>query len=174
MTKRNPFVSKIFIKVKEIIKTNINVSRSITVRCSKEKAFNFHADINNISKVLPPFLKLKINKLTWPFAVGAKAEIAFFLFGFLPLFVWKLKLVEFKAKSHFVDTEDSGFLKTFEHHHEFFEVEGLEEQSTIKDTIKISSGNGVLNILFDRLFLQPIVTIFLISKLNDTKRFLES
>lgn len=160
--------------MKKIIKNNIEVSRNISVRCSKEKAFNFHADINNISKVLPPFLKLKINKLSWPFNVGAEAELAFFLLGFLPLFVWKLKLIEFEANSHFVDIENSGLFQTFEHYHEFFEVEDLEGQSTIKDTIKLSSGEAFFNKFFDRFLLQPMVNVFLIFKLKDTKRFLES
>ncbi|MDX1920979.1 MAG: hypothetical protein SFU25_09635 [Candidatus Caenarcaniphilales bacterium] len=152
---------------------NIEVQKSILVNTSVTQAFSFHADINNISKVLPPFFKIKINKLDWPFQTGSEAELVFFLFGFLPFFVWKLKMLDFKVNYYFIDGESSGFFKFFEHKHEFIQSSNNIDQCEIRDTVKLSTGEGFINKLFDRLVLQPMVFLFLTFKLHDTKRFLE-
>jgi ligand-binding SRPBCC domain-containing protein len=159
-------------------KTHLVATQEITVNCCLEEAFSFHADVSNIAKVVPSFIKIKITKLDWPFIKGAKAELSFLLFGFLPLSNWKLHILEFESNSYFIDSEESGLFSKFEHRHGF---ERLNKNSCLlTDTIYfqgIFCGifyklNPWLGELVDQNIIKPLLNGFLASKLQSTKTYL--
>ncbi len=137
-----------------------SIKDSITVNCSVATAFAFHKDVNNLGKVLPPFLKFQITKLTWPVELGSEHEFIFKLFGLLPVLKWQGRFVGFNPPHSFTDREIGGIFKHFEHTHKFIEESG---QTVIEDTIEVDN-NPIYKIVF-RLFLKL--------KLASTKAYLE-
>jgi ligand-binding SRPBCC domain-containing protein len=156
----------------ELMQANYQVSHKITVNVSQEVAFAFHADVNNIEKVLPSFLSIKVQKLVWPVGVGSEAVLQFRLFNLVPLFSWKLQFTQWNPLNEFIDRELGGFFKVFLHLHKFTQADAFCE---LTDTITYQScALPFLRPLIDGFIFKLVLKTFLISKLQSTKRYLES
>ncbi|HEY9886522.1 MAG TPA: hypothetical protein V6C96_04600 [Vampirovibrionales bacterium] len=147
----------------------LSIKAEQEVNTSVEEAFYFHADINNLTKVVPPFIKLQIEKMDWPFEEGAHAELSLKLFGVLQILYWKLKLTEYNAPNFFVDEETGGIFESFKHKHEFIKIEGESNKCLLKDSLSYAP-KGWMKVFY----LIPFVPQVLLKvKLLITKSVLE-
>ncbi len=150
-----------------LLNTMLQVSQTIQINASTEEVFDFHADLNNISSIIPSFIKIQIEKLEWPFEKNAEAILSFSFFGLIKLFDWRLKLTEYQKPNYFIDQEIGGLFKFFAHKHEF--IFESPQSTLVCDTISYK----VLPYLDPSLF-KWVFKIFLQSKLKNTKKFIES
>jgi ligand-binding SRPBCC domain-containing protein len=151
------------------MQNQIQITERIEVNCSREASYAFHADVTNLAKVLPFFMSVKFEKLTWPVEAGCEAIIQFKFFGFIKLFEWHLKFTSFDKPNCFVDEEVGGIFKTFSHLHKFEVSPNNPASSFIEDTVTCSLWNSFL----DSVVLKPILRIMLKQKLQQTKQVLE-
>jgi ligand-binding SRPBCC domain-containing protein len=143
----------------------IEVTEKIPVNGSAEELFDFHADLNNINKILPPFIKMKIISVEWPIEKGSSICINLNLFNILPILKWTLYFSEFKRPDYFIDEEKNGLFKVFSHKHRF-------ENNLIEDTMKIEFKESSLFGLLEPL-MKVIVKLMLKIKLKITKDVFE-
>lgn len=152
-------------------KAEFLVTEKILVKARQLDVFAFHADVNNISKVVPPLMKVTVSQLTWPVQQNSEVTLQFSFLGSFISFAWKLKFIAFNSPESFVDCENDGLFKKFEHTHQF--IKDNDEQTTIQDTINYSLGEGFMANLLGVTVVKLALKIFLISKLGATKDFLE-
>lgn len=144
----------------------MQVSQSIQINASSEEVFNFHANLNNIAKVIPSFIKVNIEQIEWPFEKDAEAILSFKLWNLIFLFEWKLKLIEYEKPNYFTDLALNGFFKHFSHKHEF--VSNGSDKAILQDTI-----NYEFVPWLDKSLVKWVLKLFLKQKLEQTKQIIE-
>ncbi|MDX1918106.1 MAG: hypothetical protein SFT81_03065 [Candidatus Caenarcaniphilales bacterium] len=145
------------------------VSWEIEIKRPSEEVFAFHADLLNIEKVLPPFLKLQLEELEYPCGVDTKARFKIKLFGLVTLLDWRLVFEAWQAPHFFVDREAGGIFRHFAHRHAFSYSESSPKFTIVRDTIDFDTGIDWLDFLIWRF----LIWLSLVAKLKSTKAYLE-
>lgn len=148
--------------------TNAQETVQIRVQCPKDKIFSFHADITNLTKVIPSFLDLRFCSFTWPLETGARATLGFKLFNVIPALKWKIHFKEWKSPDYFVDETKGGIWLEYSHLHEFITDVEQPEVTIIKNTVSFKCINGFVEII-----VKPILRLFMLFQLYATKHYLE-
>ena len=89
---------------------------------TRKEVFAFFADAANLEHITPPELRFRILS-ELPIAMRQGAEIRYQLQLFGVPFRWRTRITEWAPEERFVDFQESGPYRLWEHHHGFEEVE---------------------------------------------------
>lgn len=89
----------------------------------REEIFAFFADAANLEHITPPELRFRILS-ELPVAMQQGAEIRYQLQLFRVPFRWRTRITQWAPLEGFVDFQESGPYKLWEHHHSFADDEG--------------------------------------------------
>ena len=135
------------------IKQMHEIKKSIMINCSVRKAFEFHSDTNNLKKITPDSIKVKIPRMDLPLKKGSEIELEISQFGFLKN-NWLIKLTEFKENSLITDTQMKGPFKNWVHDHIFEEVEG---KTKMTDRIRYELPFGLMGKFADKVIVSKLI-----------------
>ncbi|MDJ0625066.1 MAG: hypothetical protein QNJ31_01710 [Candidatus Caenarcaniphilales bacterium] len=150
-----------------------SVSSEIKIKCNQSQTFAFHENLCNISKVLPPFINVKINKIEYPVQQNSEANLILSFFGLFPLLNWKLRFKTFEKPYIFVDEEIGGLFEEFSHTHQFIPLRNDLNVTIVKDDVTFSLNDSFINRTIGSFLVKKIITIALRLKLISTKKVLE-
>ena len=130
--------------------------QTILLPDSVENVFAFHASINNICRLVPDYLVIKIINAPDQIGLGDKIHIHVSLYKFT--FCWDAEIAEYEQNQWFVDTLKKGPFAYWRHQH-LFASKGAETLMT--DRIEYEVGFGILGEIAYNLFvLREIKRIF--------------
>ena len=146
------------------------LEKSIIIDCPVKKAFDFHSDTNNLKKITPDSIKVKILKMDLPLKEGSEILLDITQFGFLKN-KWLIRLTEFKENSQITDTQISGPFKSWVHEHIFEEAAG---KTKMTDKIRYELPFGILGKLADKILVNKMIGKQFEFRHKVTKSLLES
>lgn len=146
------------------------IKKSIMINCSVRKAFEFHSDTNNLKKITPDSIKVKILRMDLPLKEGSEIELEIMQFGFLKN-NWLIKLTAFKENSLITDTQIKGPFSYWVHDHIFEEAEG---KTKMTDRIRYELPFGILGKIAGKLFVSKMIEKQFEFRHNITKSLLEN
>ena len=127
--------------------------RSVLIDCPLEKAFEFHSDTNNLKKITPEFIKVKLVKIDLPLRLDSEIILEITQFGFLKT-KWNIKLTDFQPNILITDTQTKGPFKIWKHSHCFEEKEG---KTFMIDRIIYELPFGIIGRAADKLFIAKMI-----------------
>ncbi len=126
------------------------LKREIEVDAPIEKVFTFFSNAENLERLTPQFLKFKIlTPLPIDMKVGTIIEYRIDLFK-IP-FRWRTRITEWENGRKFVDIQEKGPYKLWNHEHLFFQ-EG--DKTRIVDIVAYELYGGVFAPLVHLLFVR--------------------
>ena len=132
------------------------LEKSVLLNCGIDELFEFHRDTNNLEKVSPQNLDVKIIKMDEvPMKQGSKVDLKISKFGIG--IKWKIKILNLEHPNLISDLQEKGPFKYWLHHHRFEEV---ENGTLMRDEVIFIPPFGFLGL--------PLVPFI---KLNLTKMF---
>ncbi len=127
--------------------------RSVLINCPLEKAFGFHSDTNNLKRITPDFIKVRIIKIDLPLRLHSEISLEITQFGFLRT-KWKLELTDFNPFSLITDTQIKGPFKMWQHKHCFEEEAG---RTLMTDKINYELPFGSIGRAADKLIVANMI-----------------
>ncbi|CAA6808904.1 MAG: Unknown protein [uncultured Sulfurovum sp.] len=88
-----------------------------TMETSIEKLFTFHTDTNNLPKITPPWIKVKIVDLTLPLKEGSEISLDIKQYGLTNR--WVMQIDKMQASSIICDLALKSPFKSFYHERKF-------------------------------------------------------
>ncbi|HMR41731.1 MAG TPA: SRPBCC family protein [Ignavibacteria bacterium] len=146
------------------------IKKSILINCPVSKAFQFHSDTNNLKKITPDSIKVKILRMDLPLKEGSEIGLEIKQFGFLKN-KWQIRLTAFIQNSLITDTQISGPFKSWVHDHIFDEAEG---KTKMTDRIRYELPFGVLGNIADKILVNKMIEKQFEFRHKITKKLLES
>ncbi|HMQ70302.1 MAG TPA: SRPBCC family protein [Ignavibacteria bacterium] len=146
------------------------IKKSILINCPVSKAFLFHSDTNNLKKITPDSIKVKILRMDLPLKEGSEIGLEIKQFGFLKN-KWQIRLTAFIQNSLITDTQISGPFKSWVHDHIFDEAEG---KTKMTDRIRYELPFGVLGNIADKILVNKMIEKQFEFRHKITKKLLES
>ncbi len=147
----------------------LKVSSQIEVNESQAEVFSFHANLNNLTKVIPKFLIVKIDRIDLPLRAGSCGLFSVWLFDLIFLFNWSFKITDYNELNYFTDTAQGGLFQYFSHTHQFIKI--TENTTLLKDEIEFCFSEKWT-------FINKIIALFiklaLKLKLNTSKKVIEN
>lgn len=144
-------------------------SRSIEINAPQEAVFHFHDDTNNLLRITPPSIKVKILQADPP-GKGAFVKLKVTQFGFLTQ-VMEMEFTAYDAPNFLTDTQRKGKFKSFVQERRF---ESTSRNTTIlTDTLYYELPVGILGDLANFLFVRKIVSSMFSYRQQKTKELLE-
>jgi ligand-binding SRPBCC domain-containing protein len=143
--------------------------RSVLINCPIEKAFAFHSDTNNLTKISPSSVKVKIIKIDLPLKLNSVVELVVTQFGFFKS-RWKVRLAEFEEYSIIGDLQMEGPFKYWYHRHCFEEENGLTKMT---DKLEYDLPMGFLGKIAHTLFVRKMIEKQFEFRHSKTKEVLE-
>jgi hypothetical protein len=95
--------------------------KSVLINCGIEELFEFHTDVNNLSKVSPNFIRTEILELSDnPLELNSKIvlKVKLILFSMY----WHIRISELQKPNLVVDLQEKGIFKYWAHRHEFVDT----------------------------------------------------
>ena len=129
------------------------IKKSIIINCPVRKAFGFHSDTNNLKKITPDSIKVKILRMDLPLKEGSEIELEIKQFGFLKN-NWLIRLTAFIENSLITDTQIRGPFKSWVHDHIFEENDG---KTRMTDRIRYELPFGILGNLADKIVVNKMI-----------------
>jgi ligand-binding SRPBCC domain-containing protein len=138
-----------------------------------ERVFRFFANPENLPRIMPPSLGMKIVhvNLVRPAQAGLPAPVpanllagvgseivtSFRLIPFLPIRIpWVARITEFEWLHHFADIQERGPLRRWHHRHEFAAESREEGDGTrVRDVVEYEFGLGPLESSAKKLAFDP-------------------
>ena len=93
--------------------------------------FNFHLDTNNLPKITPPWINVKIVSLELPLHKGSTIELDIKRLGFIQK--WNMLIAEIKSPTLVCDQALQSPFASFIHYHHFEPVD--ENRSMMRDEL---------------------------------------
>lgn len=131
------------------------ITKTSKIKCSVEELFEFHMDSNNIKKITPSNIKVKLLNEDLETYEGKIVKInttKFFLTT-----VWEVKIKKVEKPNLLVDIAIKSPFKYWEHNHVFTQKEGFCE---LKDEIKFEMPFGFFGKLFSQFIILDIKNMF--------------
>lgn len=131
------------------------ITKISQINCSIEELFEFHMDSNNIKKITPSNIKVKLlsdNSKTYEGKIVKLKTTKFFLTT-----PWEVKIEKIQKPNLLVDIALKSPFKYWEHHHIFIEKNGFCE---LKDEIKFEMPFGFIGNLFSAFIILDIKNMF--------------
>ena len=144
--------------------------RSVLIKCPIEKAFAFHSDTNNLTKISPSSVKVKILKIDLPLKLNSVVELIVTQFGFFKSH-WKVRLAEFEEYSIIGDLQEKGPFKYWYHRHCFEEENGFTKMT---DKLEYDLPMGILGRIAHLLFVRKMIEKQFEFRHSKTKEVLEN
>ena len=112
----------------------IQMTFTTEIAVDTQTLYDFHLDTNNLVKITPPWIKVKIVTLKLPIQQGDEIELDISRFGMTQR--WKMKIAELKAPELVCDKAVDSPFATFVHHHRFIPLD--ESNSILCDELTFS------------------------------------
>ena len=116
------------------------LERTVRLRfCTKievavQKLYDFHLDVTNLSKITPPWIKVKIVSLIIPVEEGSDIELDITRFAMTQR--WKVQIAELKPPGLVCDKALKSPFASFIHHHRFEVID--DTKSLLCDELEFS------------------------------------
>lgn len=150
-----------------------NFEKSVLINCPVKKVFEFHSDTNNLAKITPDFIKVKILEIDLPLRLNSLIKLSIIQFGILKS-NWEIKLTEFVPDILITDTQFKGPFKIWIHSH-CFDVKGENgDQTLMTDKINYELPFGALGEFADILFIRKMIEKQFEFRHKETKEILEN
>lgn len=144
-------------------------SRSIEINAPQTEVFHFHDDTNNLLRITPPSIKVKILRADPP-GKGAFVKLKVTQFGFLTQ-IMEMEFTAYDAPHFLTDTQRKGKFKSFVQERRF---ETASHNTTIlTDTLHYELPFGILGDLVNFLFVRKIISSMFSYRQERTKELLE-
>lgn len=115
------------------------ISNKLELDVPVERLFHFYADLENLAKMVPPKLNLRILR-GGKLYCGSEVLVAIRP-ALVPFEVrWRLEITEFEENGHFTEELISGPFTRWRHRHEFKSL--AENRSRVTDTITFGDPAG--------------------------------
>ncbi len=144
--------------------------KSIEIKCSVERAFDFHKDTNNLKLITPPGISVKILSIELPLKLGSEIVLNVTQFGLIRN-KWHIKLTEFVENKLITDTQIKGPFAVWKHKH-IFEDKG--ETTLMTDEIEFKLPFGILGDIAYSVFVARLIRNQFEYRQKVTKKILES
>ena len=144
--------------------------KSIEIKCSVERAFDFHKDTNNLKLITPPGISVKILSIELPLKLGNEIVLNVTQFGLIRN-KWHIKLTEFVENKLIADTQIKGPFAVWKHKH-IFEDKG--ETTLMTDEIEFKLPFGILGDIAYSVFVARLIRNQFEYRQKVTKKILES
>ncbi|MGB3018135.1 MAG: SRPBCC family protein [Ignavibacteria bacterium] len=144
--------------------------KSIEIKCSVERAFDFHKDTNNLKLITPPGISVKILSIELPLKLGSEIVLNVTQFGLIRN-KWHIKLTEFVENKLITDTQIKGPFALWKHKH-IFEDKG--ETTLMTDEIEFKLPFGILGDIAYSVFVARLIRNQFEYRQKVTKKILES
>jgi len=144
--------------------------KSIEIKCSVERAFDFHKDTNNLKLITPPGISVKILSIELPLKLGSEIDLNVTQFGLIRN-KWHIKLTEFVENKLITDTQIKGPFALWKHKH-IFEDKG--ETTLMTDEIEFKLPFGILGDIAYSVFVARLIRNQFEYRQKVTKKILES
>ncbi|MBK9228006.1 MAG: SRPBCC family protein [Ignavibacteria bacterium] len=144
--------------------------KSIEIKCSVERAFDFHKDTNNLKLITPPGISVKILSIELPLKLGNEIDLNVTQFGLIRN-KWHIKLTEFVENKLITDTQIKGPFALWKHKH-IFEDKG--ETTLMTDEIEFKLPFGILGDIAYSVFVARLIRNQFEYRQKVTKKILES
>lgn len=144
------------------------LTSSVVVRAPLDEVFPFFADAGNLESLTPDFLHFAIlTPRPIAMAAGARIEYRIRVHG-LPL-RWRTVITAWEPPHRFVDFQEHGPYRVWNHEHTFRSVPGGTE---LGDRVELMPRGGPLGPLVFRLFVKrDVLTIFRFREQEIARRF---
>ncbi|MBK6878262.1 MAG: SRPBCC family protein [Ignavibacteria bacterium] len=144
--------------------------KSIEIKCSVERAFDFHKDTNNLKLITPPGISVKILSIELPLKLGSEIVLNVTQFGLIRN-KWHIKLTEFVENKLITDTQIKGPFAVWKHKH-IFEDNG--ETTLMTDELEFELPFGILGDIAYSVFVARLIRNQFEYRQKVTKKILES
>ena len=144
-------------------------TKSIDINCSKEKAFEFHTDTNNLKLITPPGIQVEILSISLPLKLGSEIKLRITQFGFIKN-TWHIKLTDFIKDKLITDTQQSGPFEKWIHRHKF---EGSGNTCKMTDEVEYELPFGIFGKLADKVLVSKLIEKQFEYRHKATKQLLE-
>lgn len=140
-----------------IMKDRFNIfTRSVDINCPVDKLFNFHLDTNNVIKISPPFLKVRVRHIS-DLPLKEKSQITIEIGRFGMYIPWKVEIEKISFPTQIVDLQISGPFNYWKHEHNFL-LKG--ELITMTDKIVFILPFGIIGKIFLPFILLNLIFMF--------------
>ncbi len=147
-----------------------NFKKSIEIKCSVERAFDFHKDTNNLKLITPSGISVKITSIELPLKLGSEIILNVKQFGLIRN-KWHIKLTDFVQNKLITDTQIKGPFAVWKHKH-IFEDKG--ETTLMTDEIEFQLPFGILGEIAYQVFVAKLIRNQFEYRQRVTKKILES
>lgn len=127
--------------------------KSVLINCKLEEAFGFHSDTNNLKRITPDFIKVRIIKIDLPLILHSEISLEITQFEFFRT-KWKLELTDFSPFSLITDTQIKGPFKKWQHKHCFEPKDG---GTMMTDKINYELPFGSIGRAADKLYVSKMI-----------------
>lgn len=121
--------------------------KSTLIKCSAEELFDFHTNTNNLTKITPPDIKVKLLTPDFKAKEGEILKLKS-IKNYIPI-NWTVKISKSQRPNKIVDTALKSPFKYWEHQHIFIQHEKFTE---LKDVVNYEMPFGIIG-----EFLEPFV-----------------
>lgn len=108
-------------------------SYTTEIQTTPEKLFEFHSDTNNLPKITPPWIKVKILELNLP--LEEKSKIKLKITQYFVSQIWQMQIDTMQSPHTICDIALKSPFKSFYHHRSFETVD--ETTARLTDTITL-------------------------------------
>ncbi len=145
------------------------VEASVSIRCTAEQAFDFLAQTENLTKIIPDELKLRVVSAPPELTLGSRMEFQILAFGPPQNVVYEV--TEFSRPHRFTETQVKGLLPRYQHEHSF----AAQPDGTVlvSDRIEFEPPGGLMGFMLTADRLRTTLNQGLVHRHSALKRFLE-
>ncbi len=146
-----------------------SLEASISIRCSAEEAFGFLTQTDNLFRILPDELKLRVLSAPPQLELGSRMEVQILAFGPPQNVVYEV--TEFSRPDRFTESQVKGMLPRYVHEHLF----SAQDANTvlITDRIEFEPPGGLLGFMLTADRLRTMLNQGLVHRHGSLKRILE-
>ena len=112
----------------------VHMSFNSEIRVDAETLFDFHTDTDNLPKITPPWIKVRLVSLKLPVYKGRELELDISRFGLRQR--WKMQIAELKPFELVSDIALKSPFASFIHHHRFKAID--QNRTLLCDELEFS------------------------------------
>jgi ligand-binding SRPBCC domain-containing protein len=142
---------------------------SVSVHCDADRVFDFLTRAENIPKIVPPDLKLRVVSAPEQLSLGCRFEVQ--ILGFGPPQNVVYEITEYSRPLRFAESQIKGPLKRYVHEHVF--SSGEDGMLLVTDRIEFEPPGGLLGMLITPERLTKSFRDGLVHRHAELKRLLE-
>jgi ligand-binding SRPBCC domain-containing protein len=145
-------------------------TRNVIIRASVEEVFLFHTDVQNLLRITPSFIHVKILHADPP-GPGQHVQLNIRQFGIIPMKM-HMEFFMYEFPNCLADRQLQGPFSSMVQYRYFEDVGG--GYARMKDVFEYTLPFGILGVLAQKLFLGKLIERMFVHRQNLTKKILES